>query len=74
MKDTSSIMRDDKEAVQHAERQRGHGKEIHRSDGFSMIAHKAAHRFAGSGSLGAFRIQRKTVRSEMSKPSIFSSP
>src|SRR5271156_111532 len=30
MKDTSSIMRDDEEAIQRAERQRGHGKEIHR--------------------------------------------
>jgi hypothetical protein len=34
----------------------------------------AAHRFPGSGSLGAFLIQRNTVRSETSKPSIFSSP
>src|ERR1017187_4209654 len=31
----------------------------------------AAHRLAGSGLLGAFRIQRRTVRSETSKPSIF---
>src|ERR1700740_1218027 len=50
MKDTSSIMRDDKEAVKHAERQRGHGKEIHRSDGFPMIAQK------GRPSLGRFWI------------------
>ena len=35
---------------------------------------KAFHSFAGSGFLGAFLIQRSTVRSEMSKPSIFSSP
>src|SRR5450631_9693 len=34
----------------------------------------AAHRLAGSGRLGALRIQRNTVRSERSKPSIFSSP
>ena len=34
----------------------------------------AVHRAAGSGFLGALRIQRKTVRSERSKPSIFSSP
>ena len=40
MKDTPSIMRDDEEAVKHAERQRRHGKEIHRSDGFPMIAQK----------------------------------
>src|ERR1039457_1509510 len=34
----------------------------------------AAHRLAGSGLLGALRIQRRTVRSETSKPSIFNSP
>ncbi len=33
-----------------------------------------AHRFAGSGSPGALRIQRGTVRSETSKPNIFNSP
>jgi hypothetical protein len=35
---------------------------------------KASHRFAGSGLFGALLIQRMTVRSEMSKPSIFNSP
>jgi len=40
VKDTPSIMRDDEEAVQHAEGECRHGKEIHRSDGFPMIAHK----------------------------------
>lgn len=34
----------------------------------------AVHRPTGSGFLGALRIQRKTVRSERSKLSIFSSP
>jgi hypothetical protein len=53
MTDTSSIMRDDKEAVKHAERQRGHSEEIHRSDGFSMIAHK------GGPSLCRFWIPRR---------------
>jgi hypothetical protein len=32
------------------------------------------HGIAGSGFLGAFRIHRSTVLSEISKPSIFSSP
>src|ERR1035441_8150139 len=32
------------------------------------------HRFAGTGFLGALRIQRRTVLSERSKPSIFNSP
>jgi hypothetical protein len=35
---------------------------------------KAAQRFADTGLLGTFRIQRKTVLSEMSKLSIFNSP
>ena len=35
-----SIMRNDKEAIQRAEGERRHGKEIHRSDGFPMIAQK----------------------------------
>jgi hypothetical protein len=38
------------------------------------LSKKAAQRFASSGFLGAFRIQRETVRSDMSKPSILSSP
>ena len=53
VKDTPSIMRDDKEAVKHAERQRGHSKEIHRSDGLSMIAQK------GRPSLCRFWIPRR---------------
>jgi hypothetical protein len=38
------------------------------------LARNAAHRFAGSGPLEAFRIQRRTVRSEILKPSILNSP
>jgi hypothetical protein len=49
MKDTSSIMRDDKEAVKHAEGERGHGKEIHRSDGLPMIAQKGRPSFCRIG-------------------------
>ena len=63
VKDSPSIMGHDEEAVKHAEGERRQGEEVHSS-----------HRFAGSGSLGAFLIQRNTVRSETSKPSIFSSP
>jgi len=68
------IMRNDEEAVQHAESQRRNGEEIHCGDGFTMILEKSCQRFAGSEFLGAFLIQRNTVRSEISKPSIFSSP
>jgi hypothetical protein len=64
-------MRDDEKAVEHSEAQRWHSKEINRGDGFPMMLRKAAHRLAGSGLLGALRIQRNTVRSETSKPSIF---
>ena len=54
MKDTPSIMRDDEEAVQHAERQRRHGKEIHRSDGFPMIAQKRRPSLRGLRALRRF--------------------
>ena len=33
----SPVMRNDEVAVQHAEGQRRHGKEIHRGDGFTMV-------------------------------------
>ena len=49
----SPVMRNDEVAVQHAEGQRRHGKEIHRGDGFTMVTQE---------------------RSEISMPSIFSSP
>jgi hypothetical protein len=38
------------------------------------VTRKASHRFAGSGFLGAGRIQREMVPSETSNPSIKSSP
>ena len=40
LKNTPPIMRDDEKAVQHSEGQRWHCKEIHRGDGFPMIAQK----------------------------------
>jgi hypothetical protein len=74
MKNAPPVMRNNEEAVQHTKGQRRHGEKVHRGDDFTMIAQKAAQRFAGSGLLGALRIQRKTVRSETSKPSIVNSP
>ena len=59
------IMRNREEAIKHAEGERRYCEEVHRGDGFPMITQKG--RLAGSGSLGAFIIQRSTVRSEMSK-------
>jgi hypothetical protein len=67
-------MRDDEETVEDAKGQRSDGEEVHRNDGFSMITQKWTHHFAGSGLLYAFSIQRETVRSVTSKPSIINSP
>jgi hypothetical protein len=38
--DSAPIMRDHEKAVQHAKDQRRHGKEVHRSNGFTVIAQK----------------------------------
>src|SRR5579863_181115 len=40
LKNAPPVMRDDEKAVEHSEGQRGHSKEIHRGDGFPMIAQK----------------------------------
>jgi hypothetical protein len=67
-------MTDHEETIKQA---KGHGRnreKVHRSNGFAMIAKKRDHRFAGSGFLGAGRIQREMVLSETSNPSIKSSP
>jgi hypothetical protein len=73
VKDSPSIMRHDEEAVKHAEGERRQGEEVHGSHRFAMVIQKCRPSLRGSGSLGAFLIQRNTVCSEMSKPSIFSS-
>jgi len=74
MQDAPTVMRDHEKAIDYLKRERGHSKEVHCSNRFSVVAEKAFHRLAGSGLLGAFRIQRCTVGSETSKPSIFNSP
>ncbi len=58
-----TIMADDEKTAEHSEGDRWDREEIHRS-----------HRLAGSGSLGALRIQREIVRSETSRPCMGSSP
>ena len=40
VQNTPPIMRDDEEAVENAEGERWHGEEVHRGDGFAMIAQK----------------------------------
>jgi hypothetical protein len=73
MQDAPPVMRNNKEAVQHVKGQRWHGEEIHGGNGFAMIVQKCRPVFTGSGLLGALCIQRNTLRSEMSKPSIVNS-
>jgi hypothetical protein len=41
VQNTSAIMADDEEAVEHGEGDRGHREEIHRSDGFPMVTQKS---------------------------------
>jgi len=45
----ASVMADHEEAIQHAERDRRHGEEIHRGNGFAMIAQKRQPAFAQVG-------------------------
>ena len=66
MKDMPSIMGDNEEAVKHAEVSVGTVKKSIAAMASLRLLRKAAHRFAGSEFRGAFRIQRKTVRSDMS--------
>ena len=41
VQNTSAIMADDEEAVQHGEDDRGNREEIHRGDGFPMVTQKS---------------------------------
>jgi len=41
VQNTSAIMADDEEAVEHGEGDRGNREEIHRSDGFPMVTQKS---------------------------------
>jgi len=74
VKDTSPGMRNDEEAVENTEGERRHGEEIHRGNCFTMVAQERRPSLCQLRFRGAFRIQRSADRSEISKPSIFSSP
>ena len=74
VEDSPPIMRNDEEAVQNAKVSVGTMKKSIAAIASRWLLRNAAHRFAGSGLRGAFHIQRSTVRSETSRPSIFSSP
>ena len=67
-------MRDNEEAVENAKAQRRHREEIHCGNGFPMIAQKRGPSFCRPRGPCAFRIHRKTGRSETSKLSIVNSP
>src|SRR5215472_12870024 len=74
VQNASAFVADDEEAIEYAERDRGNRKEIHRGDGFLVVAKKGKPALARPGSLGARFIQREIVLSETSKPSMRSSP
>jgi hypothetical protein len=67
-------MRDYKKAVQDTKCERRNGKEIHRCDGFTVIVKKYLPAPSCFRILGAFRVQRETVRSEILNPSFSNSP
>jgi hypothetical protein len=49
LKDAPPVVRDDEEAVENAEDERWHGEEVHRGDGFAMIAQKRRPSFCWLG-------------------------
>src|SRR6202165_3204863 len=73
MQDTPAIVADDKETVEDAERDRGHGEEVHRRNRFPVILKKRAPTFgwpgiprrplhpAGDGSLGDVKAQHEKL-------------
>ena len=74
VQDASTIVADDEEAVEHAERDRWHSKEIHRCNGFPMVSKK------GQPALGPVGISRRSFHPTRDgsfgevKPSMRSSP
>jgi len=74
MKDAAPVMGNSDDAVQNAKCRGGNGEEIHCSDGPAVVAQERPQRFADSEFRSAFCIQRRTVRSQTSNPSILSLP
>lgn len=54
VKNLTPIMQDDKEAVEQAESERGHGEEVHSGDGFAMIVQECRPSLCGFWTLGCF--------------------
>ena len=67
-------MRNDEETIEDPNDRVGTVKKSIAAIASRWLFKNAVHRFAGSVCLGAFRIQRSTVLSEISEPSIISSP
>ena len=74
MENQPPVMRNDEETIENPNDRVGTVKKSIAAITSRWLFRNAVHRFAGSEFLGAFRIQRCTVLSEMSEPSIFSSP
>jgi len=73
MKNPPPVMRNDEETIENPKRQSRDGEEVHRRNRLSMVIQECDPSLR-SGFLGAFRIQHNTVLSEISSPSIVSSP
>ena len=52
-KNRSATMADDEEAIQDSERDRGRGEEIHRRNGFAVVAQERQPAFTQNRSLGS---------------------
>src|SRR5215469_10417084 len=74
VQNTSAIMADDKEAVEHGEGDRGNREEIHRGDGFPMVTQKSEPTLGRVWISGGSFHPAGMVLSETSKPSMRSSP
>jgi hypothetical protein len=75
VQDAPTIVADHEEAVEKAESDRWYGEEIHRRNGFPMVAKENEPTSCRLRVLGRARfVQREIVRSERSRPSMRSSP
>jgi len=72
--DSAAVMRNYEEAVQDAKSQRRHSEEVHCSNGFTVIAQKCCPPFYRLRTPWRLPHQRETVLSDISMPSILSSP
>lgn len=74
MQNAAPVVKDDEEAVEHLKGEGGHSKEICGGDGLPMILEKHCPALSRFRAFGRFALRPKTVLSEISAPSILSSP